>query len=106
MVADTSPSVSQLDVKAVTKGLLDRLALRGVGANSFERLAIDLGLLDDRDIVFFLQGLLAMIRKLPEKAFNYENGRRDLTKALQDALDNIIERIEIAEELGDGGAEP
>jgi type III secretion system TyeA family effector delivery regulator len=92
IVADAFPVVPAL------RGLWSRLAQKNIMAISFERMAKELGITDDQRMVVFLQGIMAIIRKLPDKAFAEDKGRQKLLAAIQDALDEIIDRLEQAEE--------
>lgn len=79
-----------------SRALLGRvLALRGenfLSAANFERIAAEVRPPDIEREVLFLQELMQMTRSLPSQLFDGHSGHMKVLDAVQDAVDNAIER--------------
>lgn len=79
-----------------SRALLGRvLALRGenyLGAINFERIAAEARPPDIEREVLFLQELMQMTRSFPSQLFDGHSGHMKVLDAVQDAVDNAIER--------------
>ncbi len=88
----------RLNVQKLLIALLKIISSGWVPASQFERLARDFGIPDGRPLIFFLTGLMQIIREIPLKIFESDSVRSALLESLQEALDAAIEREEMRSE--------
>lgn len=88
----------RLNVQKLLIALLKIISSGWVPSTQFERLAKDFGVPDGKPLIFFLTGLMQIIREVPLKVFESDSARSALLDSLQEALDAAIEREEMRSE--------
>ena len=86
----------RLDEQALLLALLKIISGGWISPTHFERMAKDFQIPDGGPIIFFLTGLMQVIRELPFKVFDDDAARSALLDALQAAIDAAISREEAA----------
>ncbi len=94
-----SLSERQLDEQALLLALLKTISGGWISPTHFERMAKDFNIPDGGPMIFFLTGLMQVVRELPFKVFEEEAARSALLDALQTAIDATIRREEAALDL-------
>ncbi len=89
----------QLDEQALLLALLKTISGGWISPTHFERMAKDFNIPDGGPMIFFLTGLMQVVRELPFKVFEEEAARSALLDALQTAIDATIRREEAALDL-------
>ncbi len=86
----------KLDEQALLLALLKTISGGWISPTHFERMAKDFNIPDGSPTIFFLTGLMQVIRELPFKVFEDDAARSALLDALQTAIDAAISREEAA----------
>lgn len=89
---------SLFDEKKLLLELLKTISSGWVSPIHFERLAKDFRVPDGAPTIFFLTGIMQIIRELPVKIFEDEMARMALLDALQASIDAAISREEASHE--------
>jgi type III secretion system TyeA family effector delivery regulator len=74
--------------------LLKAMSAGWIPVSHFERMARDFGIPDGKPCIYFLTGLIQIIRDIPLKVFEDMTVRSALLESIQGALDAAIEREE------------
>ncbi len=91
-----SPPERRLDEQGLLLALLKTISGGWISPSHFERMAKDFNIPDGGPTIFFLTGLMQVIRELPFKVFDDDAARSALLDALQVAIDAAISREEAA----------
>lgn len=84
----------RLDEPGLLLALLKTISGGWISPMHFERLAKDFNIPDGGPTIYFLTGLMLIIRELPFKVFEDDASRSALLDALQTAIDAAIAREE------------
>ncbi len=86
----------RLDEQGLLLALLKTISGGWISPSSFERMARDFNIPDGGPTIYFLTGLMQIVRELPFKVFADDASRSALLDALQSAIDTAISREEAA----------
>ena len=92
------PSEQRFNVQKLLITLLKLISTGWVPVTQIERIAKDFGIPDGQPLIFFLTGMMQIIREVPMKMFESDSARLALIDSLQEALDATIEREELRSE--------
>jgi type III secretion system TyeA family effector delivery regulator len=81
-----------LDIVKSLTGLLDIIDSANASSTHFDRLAQSVGVAPGAPTAVFLNGMLAIMRQLPEKAFTDGKARRGIQSAAEDAASYAADR--------------
>ncbi len=90
-----SANKSHLNSKTLLISILKTIHSGWTPPSHFELMARELGIPDGASLIFFLTGVMQIIREIPTKVFNDTTVRSALLESIQTALDSAIEREEI-----------
>ncbi len=86
----------RLDEQGLLLALLKTISSGWISPSNFERMARDFNIPDGGPTIYFLTGLMQIVRELPFKVFADDASRSALLDALQTAIDAAISREEAA----------
>jgi type III secretion system TyeA family effector delivery regulator len=92
------PAERRLDVQQVLLALFKAMSAGWIPASYFERMTRDFGIPDGRASIYFLNGLMQVVREIPLKVFEDATTRSALLESIQGALDAAIEREDMRTE--------
>ncbi len=93
------PSVEHsLSVRKLLLALLRSVSSGWVPSSHFERMVREFGIPDGPPTIYFLTGMIQIIREIPVRIFEDIAARSALLESIQGALDAAIEREEMREE--------
>ncbi len=84
----------RLDEQGLLLALLKTISGGWISPSHFERMAKDFHIPDGGPTIYFLTGLMQIVRELPFKVFADDASRSALLDALQSAIDAAISREE------------
>ncbi|NIZ03780.1 type III secretion system gatekeeper subunit SctW [Thalassospira lucentensis] len=83
-----------IDAVGVMQGLLDIAASSWTSKDAFNRLVDSAGISDTEAQIGFLQEIKTVVREMPLRAFADQEAKEKVVMALQQGLDDVIEREE------------
>ncbi len=84
----------RLDEQGLLLALMKTISGGWISPSNFERMAKDFNIPDGGPTIFFLTGLMQVVRELPFKVFDDDAARSAILDALQAAIDAAISREE------------
>lgn len=84
----------RLDEQGILLALLKVISGSWISPTQFERMARDFNIPEGGPTIYFLTGLMQIVRELPFKVFEDDASRSALLEALQSAIDSAISREE------------
>ncbi len=85
---------NHLNSKKLLLSILKTIHSGWTPPSHFEIMARDFGISDGESLIFFLTGIMQIVREIPIKVFTDTTVRSALLESLQTALDSAIEREE------------
>ena len=87
----------RFDEQTILLALLKLIYGGWISPSQFDRMAKDFGIPEGGPSIYFMTGLMHIVRELPFKVFDDDAARSALLEALQSALDAAIAREEAAD---------
>ena len=84
----------RFNTKKLLLALLKTTSSGWIPSSHFEKMSRGFGIPDGEATIFFLTGLMQIIRDLPLKIFDDITTRSVVLESIQEALDNVIDRLE------------